>query len=169
MAIWPLFSNKKDEDIPEEKQPQATSAVENPVSEPAQIYEEKKKKRRGKPQDMSRLRRNKTVQIRMTESEVARLKQAAGEANMSMADFIMACIEQSPVVVVKGVPTLLLELRKQGVNLNQVARIANEKRNVTADDVQILAETVARTRQLVMDFCNDWDAQIIGTKIKKEG
>ena len=169
MAKWSLFSKKNEEDLREEKQPQATPAAEEPVSESAQNYGEKKKKRRGKPQDMTKLRRNKTVQIRMTESEVARLKQAAGEANMSMADFIMACIDQSPVVVVKGVPTLLLELRKQGVNLNQVARIANEKRHVTADDVQILAETVARTRQLVMDFCNDWDAQIVGTKTKKEG
>ena len=35
------------------------------------------KKRRGKPQDRSKLTRNKIVQIRMTEEEVSRLKEAA--------------------------------------------------------------------------------------------
>lgn len=38
------------------------------------------KKRRGKPQDRSKLTRNKMVQIRMTEKEVSRLKEAAAAA-----------------------------------------------------------------------------------------
>lgn len=169
MAKWTLFSKKKEEDLTEEKQPQTTSAAEEPVSEPRQVYDENKKKQRRKPQDISKLTRNKVVQIRMTEGEVARFKQAAEEADMSLADFVMACIDQSPIVIVKGVPNLLLELRKQGVNLNQMARIANEKRNVNAADIQNLAENIAMTRQMVMDFCRDWDAQIVSLKTKKEG
>lgn len=77
-------------------------------------------------QDDSHRTRNSQVKIRLTKKEVAELKAAARKANMSMADFVMTAVRDRPIVVIDGIPELLQELRKEGTNLNQAMRLANE-------------------------------------------
>jgi len=59
--------------------------------------------------------------LRLTEEEAAYLKEQAAIAGVSRTDYIMACIQGKPVIVLPGAPELHYELRKEGVNLNQLA------------------------------------------------
>lgn len=163
MALW---SRKKtlDQQPPEVTPvPAVTPEEEQPQAEPA--AEETRKKRR--KQDLSKLTRNKVVQIRLTEEEVATLKGTASDAGMTLADFVMACCREKPIVTVTGVPELVLELRRQGTNLNQLARAANEQQDVRGLDLQAAAAGAGMASQTVVDFCLRWEAEIQSMNEKK--
>lgn len=122
------------------------------------------KKRRGKPQDLSKLTRNRVVQIRMTEEEISRLKEAAAAAGMSMADFISTGIEQRRVIKVPGAAKLRLELIRCHYNLNQANRLGNTaKKEGRSVDIESILETSKKLGDVldqIDGFIRKWDADI---------
>ena len=129
------------------------------------------KKRRGKPQDLSKLTRNRVVQIRMTEEEISRLKEAAAAAGMSMADFISTGIEQRRVIKVPGAAKLRLELVRCHYNLNQANRLGNtakkEGKSVDMGSIQEASKKLGDVLDQIDGFIRKWDADIT-EEIKKE-
>ena len=122
------------------------------------------KKRRGKPQDRSKLTRNKVVQIRMTAEEVSRLKEAAAAAGMSMADFILAGIEQRRVIKVPGAARLRLEVLRCHHNINQANRFGNtaQKEGMPIDIGSILdaSKKLGNVLDKIDGFIRKWDADV---------
>lgn len=150
---------------PEEKQPQAVPAAETPApAEPAQDENSKKKKRRGKPQDRSKLTRNRVVQIRMTEEEVTELKSAAAAAGMSLADYVMAGVHQSRVIKIPGAVQIRSELIREGRNLNYALMLANTARKEGKPaDLQSIQAAVAKVEDnldRLTELLLKWDADI---------
>lgn len=153
MAAWNPFAKKKDTPevtsapptvIPEEKKLPPEPADTTPV-EPVLEEEESKKKRRGKPQDFSKLTRNKTVQIRMTEEEVARLKEAAKAADMTLADFVLSGVDQKRFVALPGGLEIRKELFREGKNLNQALYLAHlARKEGRPADLQSIMDAVAK-------------------------
>ena len=129
------------------------------------------KKRRGKPQDRSKLTRNKIVQIRMTEEEVSRLKEAAAAAGMSMASFILAGIDQRWVIKVPGAAKLRLEMIQCHYNLNQANRLGNTANKERAPgDMESILEASKKLEDVldhIDGFISKWDADIT-EEIEKE-
>lgn len=128
------------------------------------MSDQKKKRRRKKPQDRSKLTRNKMVQIRMTAEEVAKLKAAAAAAGMSMADYIMAGIEQSRCVVVPGADDLRKEMVREGRNLNQALILAYraQKEGQSADlrAIEDAAKKVDETIEKLDGWIQDWNVNL---------
>lgn len=132
--------------------------------------EEKKRKRRGKPQDRTKLTRNRVVQIRLTEDEVTKLKAAAAAEHMTLADFVMAGLGEPRRIVLPGGGQIWSELVKEGRNLNQALGLCHiAMRDGTPLDLQKLqdaaaqlTETQARLRELV----TKWDLEI-SEKVKE--
>lgn len=120
------------------------------------------KKRRGKPQDYSKLKRNSQVKIRLTEEEIRRLKAAAADADMSMADYIMAGIDQSRRIVVTGAPELRKEVFRVGKNLNQSLMLAYTARKEGQPvDLQNLEKAAAKAEDVLeqlVELLIKWDA-----------
>ncbi len=152
-------------------EPEAAPAV---AMEPAPIENEvsEKKKSRRKPQDRSKLTRNKVVQIRMTEEEVAKLKAAAAAAGMSMADYIMAGIDQSRIVKVPGAANIRKNLFRSGYNLNQAVKLGNiAKREGQPVDMDSIMEAIGKLNEVfgrLDGFLLKWDAHV-EEELKKEG
>lgn len=154
--------------------PTPAPAIVTPEAQqqPAELVPGKKKKRRGKPQDMSRLTRNKVVQIRMTEQEVAELKEAAAAANMTLADFVMAGIHQSRRIVIPGALEIRKELFREGRNLNQAVRLANaakrEGRPADLQSIQAAAAKVQDNLDRLAELLIKWDVDLT-EETRKEG
>ena len=152
----------------EEKQLQAQPAVAAPA-EPAQT--EKKKSRRGKPQDRSKLTRDKMVQIRLTGEEVAELKAAATADGMSMADYIMAGVHESRRIVVPGAIDLRKELLREGNNLNQALILAyaarKEGRPADLQSIQAAVAKVEDNLDQMAELLMKWDVDLTQAAKKK--
>ncbi len=125
---------------------------------------QKNKKKRKIPQDESRRKRNSQVKIRLTVEEVAQLKTAAADAGMSMADFIMAGINQSRVVIVPDAVKIRKNLFRCGYNLNQAVRLGNiAKKEGKSVDVESIVAAVEKMNDVFDQFNRlmlKWDADI---------
>ena len=70
-------------------------------------------------------RRNVTLTVRLTEEEKAHIVNMAKKANLSRTDYIVELSKLVPIVVPENVKPLLIELRRIGNNINQIATRAN--------------------------------------------
>ena len=70
-------------------------------------------------------RRNITLTVRLTEEEKAHIVNMAKKANLSRTDYIVELSKLVPIVVTENVKPLLIELRRIGNNINQIATRAN--------------------------------------------
>jgi len=70
-------------------------------------------------------RRNITLTLRLTEEEKAHIVNMAKKANLSLTDYIVELSKLVPIVVPENVKPLLIELRRIGNNINQIATRAN--------------------------------------------
>lgn len=129
---------------------------------------EEKKKKRTTPQDDAKRTRNSQVKIRLTEEEVAELKAAASAAGISLADFVMASAKNKPIVICKHIPGLLVELRRQGANLNQVVHLAQQTKVLNIWAVERAAESCEKTQIKIREFCEKWDVKTTPIKIRSE-
>lgn len=70
-------------------------------------------------------RRNITLTVRLTEEEKAHIVNMATKANLSLTDYIVELSHLVPIVVPENVQPHLIELRRIGNNINQIATRAN--------------------------------------------
>ena len=70
-------------------------------------------------------RRNITLTVRLTEEEKTHIVNMAKKANLSRTDYIVELSKLVPIVVPENVKPLLIELRRIGNNINQIATRAN--------------------------------------------
>ena len=69
--------------------------------------------------------RTERLQLRVSSEEKEAIAQKAADANMSIADYIVALSANQKIIDAKIIAQLILEIRRIGVNVNQVAAVAN--------------------------------------------
>lgn len=70
-------------------------------------------------------RRDNTLTIRLTKAERERIKRNAKRAKRSITDYIVLLSLETPINVAEDVKPLLIELKRIGNNLNQIAAKIN--------------------------------------------
>ena len=79
---------------------------------------------------------------------------------MTKTDYIMAAAEGSPVIVIDEVPQLLVELRRQGVNLNQAVRLANETHSADLPELKAAVQRCLEVQTEIMRMCDTWNMKL---------
>lgn len=69
--------------------------------------------------------RTERLQLRVSSEEKEAIAQKAADANMSISDYIVALSANQKIIDAKIIAQLILEIRRIGVNVNQVAAVAN--------------------------------------------
>ena len=70
-------------------------------------------------------KRDKTLTVRLTESEKALIEKKAKRANMNLTEYIIAVSNKSKINVAEDTTPLLMELKRMGNNINQIAMKIN--------------------------------------------
>ncbi len=70
--------------------------------------------------------RNKSFNLRFSEKEFEELNKKIKKSKLNRTDFILKCIENKDIIVIENLTETIVEIRKQGVNINQMARAINE-------------------------------------------
>lgn len=82
--------------------------------------------------------KGKQIHIRVTDEEYNFIKERSKKANLTMTDFIMKSVCNKKIVVISSYREVFDEIRKIGININQIAKNWNmglcEKRDI--DDIQ---------------------------------
>ncbi|MBR2885008.1 MAG: plasmid mobilization relaxosome protein MobC [Clostridia bacterium] len=69
--------------------------------------------------------RNKFFNVRLTASELEKINKKIKKSKLSKADFLMKIADKKEIIVVDELSKSLKEFRKQGTNLNQIAKALN--------------------------------------------
>lgn len=76
---------------------------------------------------MANRKRNQTISIRLTTEEKEEIIAKAKQANMTLTDYLIECSRNTEITVT-DLSEVLIELKRIGNNLNQIARKVNSRR-----------------------------------------
>ena len=106
------------------------------------------------------------LQLRLSPEEKEMLTKKAADSRMTVSDYIANLVANKKVETVKAIPALIYEIRKIGVNINQIAHIGNSQRylddnllNKVIDDM----ENVKTLVQKILAEVYNADEHSIGT------
>ena len=75
---------------------------------------------------MANRNRNRMLSLRFTEQEIDALVDKSDKADMSLTDYIVSLSNTKPIVIIDDLNTLLSEIKRQGINLNQAMRYTHD-------------------------------------------
>ena len=118
---------------------------------------------------------NKTtnILIRVSPTEKKEIEAKASLANKSVANYLITLSENKRVVDTSKLPPLILEIRRIGVNINQIAAIANSQKFINKELLskvdKDLKEVIGLLQQILAEVYNteEHTLQSLETKIDK--
>ena len=106
------------------------------------------------------------LQLRLSPEEKEMLMKKAAESRMTVSDYLANLVANKKVETVKSIPALIYEIRKIGVNINQIAHIGNSQRyldNNLLNKVIADMENVKTLVQKILAEVYNSDEHSIGT------
>lgn len=91
-------------------------------------------------------KRPKQIVIRVSEEELKQIKEKIEQSGKSQQQYIIEALTQKQVINTDGIKEIYPELKRQGWNLNQIAKKLNEKGYV--DYKHELSETMKAVREV---------------------
>ena len=84
---------------------------------------------------MVKRNRARQVSFRLSDKEYALLQKKLSASQLSLTEFFIEAIREKKIIIINDFLPLLGELKRQGVNLNQLARRANQFSPLTEREV----------------------------------
>lgn len=122
--------------------------------------------KKNKPQDIPaqkpkpNRKRSERLSLGLTPDEKDMIRKGAKEAGMSQTDFILASVKGTRIVVITSLQEGLLELNRQGCNLNQMARCLNGNYYVSHSEIQKTCRSCQNAYENLTRFVDRWNVQL---------
>jgi SMC interacting uncharacterized protein involved in chromosome segregation len=92
------------------------------------------------------------VEVRMTPEEKENLKRKATEAHMTVSKYIIHLSQTKRVILKDDIAKLTVEISRIGNNINQIAKVANETKNVTPYQLKLVQDEMKEVSKTVADI-----------------
>ena len=102
-----------------------------------------------------RVKKTERLQLRLTPAEKEKLTEKAAEARMSVSDYVAELIDKKKVINEKTIFSLIYEIRKIGVNINQIAYIGNSQRYVPDELLRQVHQDMNEVNALVQKILSE--------------
>lgn len=73
------------------------------------------------------------------------------------------------MIVIDNVPQLLVELRRQGANLNQMVRLAHQTHSANLPELRAAVQRCAEAQAEVVRMCDHWNMKLRKETARKGG
>ena len=80
-------------------------------------------------------KRNKSVLVRMDKKEYEKYLKLVKKSKLSQQNYNLRCMLNKDIYVIDGVQELAMQIRKVGVNINQVVHLANQNNIMYESDL----------------------------------
>lgn len=97
-------------------------------------------------------KRQNMINFRLSDDERLALNRKIEEAGMTKQEFLLRTCMGKPVLNKQQLKELFLELRKQGVNLNQISRRLNSNPNFGIGILDRLEENIMQIKKLMEEI-----------------
>lgn len=95
-------------------------------------------RRKKKTQNNENRYRNKAITFRVTEEEKMQISQKINSSNLSQSEFIKQAILSAKITDPNLIISFRIQVKKIGNNINQIARFAHIKQDVSAEMIENL-------------------------------
>ena len=102
-----------------------------------------------------RVKKTERFQLRLTPAEKEKLTEKATAARMSASDYVAELIDKKKVINEKTIFSLIYEIRKIGVNINQIAYIGNSQRYVPNELLKQVHQDMNEVNALVQKILSE--------------
>ena len=102
-----------------------------------------------------RVKKTERLQLRLTPAEKEKLTEKAAAARMSASDYVAELIDKKKVINEKTIFSLIYEIRKIGVNINQIAHIGNSQRYVPDELLRQVHQDMNEVNALVQKILSE--------------
>ena len=94
----------------------------------------------GKTAEKGKKMKDRKFAFRINEIDLNSIRAKAGQAKMTVTDYLVACALHKNITVVEGLPEVTSQLKAVGRNLNQLTTLANMGRitSVRLDEALVL-------------------------------
>ena len=93
--------------------------------------------------------RNQRITFRISPTEKKYLEEQAAKAHMYVSSYPIKLSENKRIIVAEKIPALYTEIRRIGVNINQIAHMANSQKYVTEPQMK---ETIRLLQEVKDDM-----------------
>ncbi len=93
--------------------------------------------------------RPKQIVIRLTEKEKEQLQAKVKKSGLKQQDYLIKCILGKKVLNTDGLKEVTPELKRIGVNLNQIAKTCNQGNQATYKEIQEIGKELNGVWQLL--------------------
>jgi len=94
-------------------------------------------------------KRPKQLVIRMTEEELEAVKKKIDKSGLKQQEYLIKAITGKPVMNTDGLKAITPELKRIGVNLNQIAKTCNQGNQATFDEIHRIGEEMNEVWRLL--------------------
>ena len=84
---------------------------------------------------MSEENKSQRITLRVSPKEKEELEKRAEQAKMSLSQYLIRAGENKKITVAENIPELFLEITRIGVNINQIAHVANAQKYVKMSEI----------------------------------
>ena len=114
--------------------------------------------------------RTERIFIRVSPTEKKKIEEKAALVNKSVANYLIDLSENSKVIDTKIIPTLILDIRRVGTNINQIAAVANSQKYINKPlllkVIEHEKEIAGLLRQILEEVYNTEEHTLLGLEIK---
>ncbi|MGN0550291.1 MAG: MobC family plasmid mobilization relaxosome protein [Acutalibacteraceae bacterium] len=89
------------------------------------------------------------VYIRVTPKVKKELQERAEAAHMDLSRFLIKSALMKRIITITDLPLVIVEISKIGVNINQIAKIANTQKYVKREELEAMTVQLRRVEDLV--------------------
>lgn len=93
--------------------------------------------------------RNRKMTFRLTEEEYAAIKKKTAESGYSLQAYLLLSALDKEIINTDGIKALIPEIRRIGVNINQVAKHSNQTDSVSSDELSYIRKELTEIWQLL--------------------
>lgn len=104
---------------------------------------------------MANRKRSKQLKIYLTDEEYAKFVEQVEKSKLTQTDFFVKCITKKKIIVVDGLKETLSELKRIGVNINQISKNLNGGIFQGADkELKAVKEEFAKMNDTMLELVN---------------
>lgn len=98
--------------------------------------------------------RNKNIKIRVSENELARIKERAAASGMNVSGYIRKCAVDGKIILyeTRNLFGLKTALKSIGKNVNQIAVVVNSTGSVYAKDIEDLKNNMRGAQYMLNEY-----------------
>ena len=93
--------------------------------------------------------RTRKITVRATEKELEKIKVKVKKSGLTQNDYILHALLNKDITVIEDLKPMLIELKRIGVNLNQLTMIANSTNAVKETELKKISEELGEVWQLL--------------------